>query len=279
MFAEMNTICSRPKPFEFYTAEELWTNEHTAQKMLEYHLNEHIDLSSRNHDFINRSSQWITDYCDLGPGKSVIDFGCGPGLYTYLFAKSGADVTGVDFSQNSLAYAENRANENDLNISYFHSNYLDFDTNKKFDLITMIMCDFCVLSPEQRSIMLKKFNKLLKDDGKLILDFYSHNAFEKREEAQSYERNWMDYFWTAEENFVFLNTFKYESDNVTLDKYTVVTESDSFTIYNWLQYFAVDSLRELFDEHGLTVSELYSDVAGTEFAADSDEMALVAGKK
>ena len=35
---------------------------------------------------------------------------------------------------------------------------LDFETIDSFDLITMIMCDFCVLSPERRKEMLIKFN-------------------------------------------------------------------------------------------------------------------------
>jgi hypothetical protein len=52
MFQELQEINARPKPFECYTADELWTNEHVSLKMLEYHLNESVDLSSRNRDFI-----------------------------------------------------------------------------------------------------------------------------------------------------------------------------------------------------------------------------------
>ncbi len=44
MFKELKEINSRPTPFQFYTADELWTNEHTSMKMLEYHLNESVDL-------------------------------------------------------------------------------------------------------------------------------------------------------------------------------------------------------------------------------------------
>ena len=38
MFKELKEINSRPAPFQFYTADELWTNEHTAKQMLGYHL-------------------------------------------------------------------------------------------------------------------------------------------------------------------------------------------------------------------------------------------------
>jgi 2-polyprenyl-3-methyl-5-hydroxy-6-metoxy-1,4-benzoquinol methylase len=177
MFGELLEINKKPKPFEFYTAAELWTNEHTSKKMLEYHLNESIDAASRNHNFINRSSEWIIKKFNLGNDVKVIDFGCGPGLYTLPFAKSGAEITGVDFSIRSLDYAQKEADINNLKINYIHTNYLEYDTNEKYDLITMIMCDFAALSPSQRKILLSKFYNLLKQNGSILLDVYSHNYF------------------------------------------------------------------------------------------------------
>ena len=44
MFDKLVEINSRPKPFQYYTAGDLWTDEHTSKKMLEYHLNETVDL-------------------------------------------------------------------------------------------------------------------------------------------------------------------------------------------------------------------------------------------
>ena len=59
MFKEIEEINTRPKPFEFYTAAVLWTDPHTSKQMLEYHLNESLDLASRNPEFIDRSAGWI----------------------------------------------------------------------------------------------------------------------------------------------------------------------------------------------------------------------------
>ena len=98
MFQELERISSRPKPFEFYTASDLWADEHTSEKMLAYHLNEEIDVSSRNGGFINRSVDWITSHFNVGAGTKIADFGCGPGLYATRLAQRNADVTGIDFS-------------------------------------------------------------------------------------------------------------------------------------------------------------------------------------
>jgi 2-polyprenyl-3-methyl-5-hydroxy-6-metoxy-1,4-benzoquinol methylase len=276
MFKELKEINLRPAPFEFYTADELWTDEHTSKQMLEYHLNESIDVSSRNRSFIERSVEWIVTQFGVDDKTEIADFGCGPGLYTIRLAEQSAKVTGIDFSENSLRYAKQAAEEEGLNIDYIHANYLDFETSKKFDLITMIMCDFCALSPEQRKLMLTKFFSLLKPGGSVLLDVYSLNSFNKKEESATYELNQLNSFWSPEDYYCFVNTFKYEEEKVTLDKYTIIEESRTRTVYNWLQHFSKDSLQDEFEENGFKVEDFYSDVAGSSLDPETSEIAVIA---
>ncbi len=278
MFDKLEEINSRPTPFQFYTAEELWTDEHTSKKMLEYHLNETVDLSSRNKDFIARSVKWIVSHFEIEVNTSIADFGCGPGLYTTLFAENTADVTGVDFSRRSIQYARKVAGQKGLDINYFQQNYLEFETKKRFDIITMIFCDFCALSYAQRKALLAKFHKFLKPGGSVLLDVHSLNAFNNRDEVVTYEYNQLDHFWSPKNYYGFLNTFKYEKEKVILDKYTIIEEKRTRVAYNWLQYFSQDSLWEEFEENGFDAVEFYSDVAGSAFSSDSPDMAVVARK-
>lgn len=276
MFKEIKEINSRPAPFQFYTANELWTNEHTSKKMLEYHLDESIDASSRKMSFIEHSVEWIISHFGVDNETEIADFGCGPGLYTTRLALNGAVVTGIDFSENSLKYAKQVANQKGLNINYFHTNYLDYETTQKFDLITMIMCDFCALSPQQRKIMLSKFYTFLKPGGSVLLDVYSMNAFDKIEQSATYELNQLNGFWSPEDYYCFVNTFKYDEEKVTLDKYTIIEESQKRVVYNWLQYFSMDTIKKEFEESGFNIEEMYSDVAGAPYNSESTEFAVVA---
>jgi cyclopropane fatty-acyl-phospholipid synthase-like methyltransferase len=278
MFKELKDINSRPAPFEFYTADELWTNEHTSKQMLTYHLNESIDVSSRKAEFIDRSVEWIVSHFCVDGESEIADFGCGPGLYASRLAQKGAKVTGIDFSESSIRYARETAEKQALNINYIHANYLDFNTPDWFDLIIMIMCDFCALSPEQRKAMLKKFHSFLKPGGSVLLDVYSLNSFNQKEESASYELNQLNGFWSPEDYYCFVNTFKYEKEKVTLDKYTIVEESRTRTVYNWLQHFSTESLSNEFEENGFKVEELYSDVAGSPLHSESPEIAISARK-
>jgi hypothetical protein len=63
-----------------------------------------------------------------------------------------------------------------------------------------------------------------------------------------------------------------------LNKYTIIDESRKRAVYNWLQCYSKDSLRNEFEENGFNVEEFYSDVAGKPLTSESTEIAIVAKK-
>ncbi|MBA7650694.1 Ubiquinone biosynthesis O-methyltransferase [subsurface metagenome] len=246
--------------------------------MLRFHLNEDIDVSSRKAEFINHSVEWIASDFNIVAGTKIADFGCGPGLYATRLAQMQADVTGIDFSKRSIQYAQEVATREGLSIHYVNQNYLEFETDDRFGLILMIMCDFCALSPTQRKKMLSKFYTILESGGSVLLDVYSLTAFDQREETAMYEANLLNGFWSPNKYYGFVNTFKYESEKVVLDKYTIIEASRTRIVYNWLQYFSPEALEREFVECGFAVEKLYSDVVGSPFDSESEEFAVVAKK-
>ena len=278
MFERLKEINRRPAPYEITSAEALWTDEHTAGEMLKYHLDEKVAMASRTGDFIDRSVAWLQSHFAIGAGTTVADFGCGPGLYTAPFARLGAEVTGIDFSANSIRYAREAAARQDLAIDYRQQNYLHFDGEDKFDLITLIMCDFCALSPQQRRQLLGIFRSHLKDGGALFLDVYSLASYHQRQECAGCEHRQLNGFWSAADYYGFFNTFKYDAEKVVLDKYTIVEAARTRTIYNWLQYYSLEDLTREFADNGFIVREVHADAAGAPYREDGPEMAVVAQK-
>jgi len=278
MYEELVEISRRPKPYETYTAEILWNDKHISKKMLEVHLNEELDLASRNKGFIEKSVDWMVSRFNIGPDTRIADFGCGPGLYTSRLAEKGANVTGIDFSERSIRYAKETASQKNLDIDYVLQNYLSFETDKKFDLITIIFCDLCPLSPGQRKTLLNKFYEYLDDDGFIFLDVVSLNGFEQKEEMTTCEHLQLNGFWSADDYYGFVNTFKYEDEKVILDKYTIIEKNKAWEVYNWLQYYSLESFEKELKENGFRIIEHYSDVSGTPFKSDASQMAVVAEK-
>ena len=158
-FAFLSDVFRRPPVFSEYTADRLWQDEHISQRMLELHLDEHAELASRPHEFIDRSVEWMRSRFQIGTNTVVFDYGCGPGLYTSRFARMGADVTGIDFSQRAIQYASEYAAMHGLDMTYILDDYLRWEAARKADLITLIYCDLCPLSPEQRKVLFDKFRR------------------------------------------------------------------------------------------------------------------------
>lgn len=279
MFEQLKNINDRPEPWTRYTAEILWNDPHVSKKMLELHLDPDAEPASRNLGFIDRSAAWIADRFALGNGFRVADFGCGPGLYTTRFARKGAEVTGIDFSRRSIAHAVEQARSDGLAIDYVHENYLNFSTRQRFDLITLIYCDLCPLSPAQRKTLLGIFHRHLKSGGSLLLDVFSLRAFHRRQESRTYAHRLMDGFWSARDYYGFLNTVKYGDEKVILDKYTIVEASRRWEVYNWLQYYTRQTLEAELADAGFRTMAVYADVAGTPYGEDSDVIAVAAQRR
>ncbi len=275
MYEELIDINRCPECFSTYTAEELWTDPHTAKQMLRYHLDKEVPMASRKHEFIDQSTDWIAKHFELCNGKKIADFGCGPGLYASRLARTGAKVTGIDFSANSLAYARENALREGLNIDYQQMDYLNFRSDERYDVIMMIMCDYCALSPPQRTRLLEIFRRHLASEGRILLDVYTLASFHAKEEASSYERRQLNGFWSPNDYFGFINTFKYDDEKVVLDKYTIIEENRIRTVYNWLQHFDVETLQCECEDNGFAIEESYRDVAGTPYSPTADEMAVV----
>lgn len=265
----------KPVVFSEYTTSDLWTDEHTSAQMLAYHLNEDVDVSSRRGQFIDESTRWMIERFKLSEGSKIADFGCGPGLYSSRLAGQRAEVVGIDFSSRSISYAREYANKSGLDVTYLEADYLKFTPKGEFDLIIMIMCDFCALSPAQRAVMLSKFRMLLAGEGRILLDVYSMNAFTNKAVESYYEKNQLNGFWSDEPYYAFVSSFKYEVEKVSLDKYTIIEKDRIRTLYNWLQYFTPETLRQEALSVGLDIDETLSDVAGNPYDPDTAEFAVV----
>ena len=277
MYRRLREINRRPSCFEEYTAADLWTDEHTSAQMLALHLDGSVDTSSRRTEFLDKSAKWMVSRFGLATGRAVADFGCGPGLYTWRLAASGARVTGIDFSERSIRYARELALRQGQRVEHVHADYLDFETDERFDLVTMIMCDYCALSREQRLGLLDTFRTRLNAGGAVLLDVYAIAAFAAGEEAATYAHH-QGGFWSPEPHFVFQNTFKYQAERVLLDKYTIVEKARTRVVFNWLQCFDREGLRNEIEGQGLVIEEVLGDVAGGPFDPASPEFAVIARK-
>lgn len=279
MYHLLSQIMKKPELYTFYTAEALWNDPYISQQMLKCHLNPDTDLASRNPKFIDASVNFLEKRFHITKDSAVIDFGCGPGLYTARLAGGGCKVCGLDFSRSSIEYTRAEAIRLGLDIEYLEKNYLDYNPPKTFDLATIIYYDYCVLNDAQRQKLLSNMKGSIKDSGYIFMDVCTDQLYKQVQENTSLEYFDQPGFWSDQPHYVITSVFRYDDRRVSLHKYTIVEENRTLSIYNWHRYFTLEELRQELMYSGLIITEVYSDVIGTPYDPLSEGMAVIVQKQ
>lgn len=268
----------RPGLYERPPSDALWTDSHIASMMLRAHLDGTSDLASRRTERIDAAVAWMTTAFQLGFGRRVLDLGCGPGLYAIRLARTGAEVTGIDLSERSIAHARRAALEAGLEVTYRVANYLDHEPGDRYHLVLLIYDDLCALAPGQRTRLLSNVHRWLAPGGAFLFDVHSMVALRARPEAVGHEAFEGGGFWAHGPHEVLTETYRYEDEAVILDRYTVVEGERTRVFWNWLRHYSPETLTAELAGAGLRVDALLGDVAGSPYDPAAPEFAVVAGR-
>jgi len=267
------------KPAPFTPGEPLfWNDPHISKQMLATHLDPALDLASRRPEIIDRSVDWIMETLNLQSGDFVIDLGCGPGLYTSRLAQKGLQVTGVDYSQRSINYAEEFAKQHHLDITYRHQNYLTLADSQQYDAALLIFGDYCPLSPDQRSQLLKNIHRALKPGGHFILDV-STRVLRKKHGSTIGWYVIESGFWKPGPHLVLDQGFDYPEQSIYLNQSIVIETNGKVSVYrNWFQDYDRETITAELEDGNFSMVSTWSDLAGTPYSEDTEWIGLVTQK-
>lgn len=260
------------KPELFSTGEKLfWNDPHISTKMLEAHLDPEWEAASRKRDTIDKTVDWLVEYLKLGKGSKILDIGCGPGLYCSRFHNYGVNVTGMDYSRNSINYAVNCAAENRQDIRYVYQDYLTMDYDEEYDAIFLIYCDFGALTNADRDVLLKKIRRALKPDGVFVFDVFTVKI------NTPVTTNWSvceSGFWRPGAHLVLDQVYHYEEENVYLNQHLVIDGNGEVAVYKiWDHYYSVETITQVMETQGFRVGTIWSDLTGK----PNDESSITLG--
>ncbi|KAB3531553.1 class I SAM-dependent methyltransferase [Alkaliphilus serpentinus] len=256
---------------------KFWDDEHISKGMLESHLDPETG-ASRSYEFMDLSVEWIGKIAPANVYNQFLDLGCGPGLYAERFVKKGYSITGIDYSKRSVAYATEKAVERGDAIKYIYQNYLDIDYENEFDVIILIYCDYGVLNPSQRSLLLKKVYKALKKGGKFILDVFSPKFFDSKKESNIWYMEEGGGFWRPDTYLCLESHFIYDK-NTRLDQHVLVDINGDVEVIRVFEHcFSKEDLKKEMKDAGFGSIEFFSDVAGKPFDEESKTICIVTTK-
>jgi SAM-dependent methyltransferase len=134
---------------------------------------DHI-LKIPNNSYISKLFEYITPIAD------VLDAGCGTGLISNLIAyhNPNCNIVGIDFAD-SVLYAKEFAKKNNINnITYTQTDFLNFSSNKKYDIVIALGLLHHMPDYAAGAELLKT---LVKPNGFLLLSsFYPTGTYVKK---------------------------------------------------------------------------------------------------
>lgn len=171
-----------------------WNEPGFSERMLREHLTQKHDLASRKHEMLLRQCAWLHQRHALNETASILDLGCGPGLYAPLLSNKGAGYTGIDFGPASIAHAQEHYGGAD-NVDFIQGDILDADFGKNNDLIIQIYGEINVFPPVQVARIFGKCFAALKPGGVYSVEMQTAEAVKQLGAAHG---------WTAAATGLFL---------------------------------------------------------------------------
>ncbi|HDM05712.1 MAG TPA: class I SAM-dependent methyltransferase [Candidatus Aenigmarchaeota archaeon] len=182
------------------------SDEEEAIKILDKYGKEFTKLQSRDKNRI-----WLSKFLLKMLGniewKKILDVGCGSGFDSIRFAKSGAEVVGIDISKKMLKLAKKRCKKVKIKFYIRDMENTGFPS-ESFDIVTAI---FVVAYKKNLRKVLKEFFRVLKPGGKLLLVEshpirkmikYTGNYFETGKHWEVFRRGMRFGYYRKVEDFI-----------------------------------------------------------------------------
>ncbi|MEO5790033.1 class I SAM-dependent methyltransferase [Gelidibacter sp.] len=128
----------------------------------------HILYKDRDHAEAHQFMDNLTQYLNLPEQGKILDLACGKGRHAIYLNSLGYDVTGVDLSENSIAYAKQYENE----TLHFKVHDMCKPFNEQFDAVFNLFTSFGYFDKSEDNLnTIKAIRDDLNESGFGVIDF------------------------------------------------------------------------------------------------------------
>lgn len=203
----------------------------------------------------------------LAPGARILDLACGKGRHSRYLAGKGFDVTGLDISTSSIAFA--RRSEHDHLAFYQHDMRLPFRVNY-FDAVMNMFTSFGYFKTDRDHLLtLQNVWKGLRPGGLFLLDYF--NSQWVRDSLVRAEQKEID--------GIFFRIHRHVRNGYVYKKVEFTVDGRLLWFRERVRLFTSDDFRGLFAQAGLEMVKIYGDYNLGDFdPARSRRLILIAQK-
>ena len=128
--------------------------------------------------FYDLAVDYIIDMFGIRNGETILDAGCGPGVHTIRWLKSGFNCISIDFSKTALKEAEKRLEKagflNSTNLRQEDLTKLSFPDNK----FPWIFCWGVLMHIPEPEKAIDELSRVLKPGGSIAISISNANSFD-----------------------------------------------------------------------------------------------------
>jgi SAM-dependent methyltransferase len=129
----------------------------------------HLLYKNRDAQEAQRFLDNLLDHLKPKPTCKLMDLACGKGRYSIYLNQKGYDVTGLDLSEQSIAFARQFENEK---LRFFVHDMREVFAPEAFDFVFNLFTSFGYFAADYENVVaLRATAESLKPGGKLIIDF------------------------------------------------------------------------------------------------------------
>ncbi len=272
----LKNYITKPEIFTKGTA-KFWDDDHISGQMLKLHLNPAVEAASKTKETVEAEAAFIIESTGMSKGKTVLDLGCGPGLYVKEFAGTGAKVTGIDLSARSIDFANENIKPGHKNVTFAKMNYLDMTFHDAFDIATLIFYDFGALSTAEQEKLLANIHRALKDNGVFIFDVIAENWHNPL--TTGITVNEAAGFWRPGPYLEILTAFSYENPRTEGRQYAIIGEDGETEVVRiYIRLFGLEEIVKLLNDHNFKVEKVYKNLSGDSLSPDAETYGIFARK-
>ena len=218
----------------------------------------HILYKDRNDTEAHAFMDTLTDYLNIPESGTVLDLACGKGRHALYLNKIGYDVTGVDLSENSIAFAKQ-----------FENHRLRFDVHdmctpyhKQFDAVFNLFTSFGYFDDDADNLRtIASIKAELNDFGFGVIDFMNSEFVIDNlvpEEVKTVDG-------------IDFHLKRYVEDGYIIKDITFTADDRLYNFQERVRGFTLSDFESLFEQAGVYLLDVFGDYKLNKFNAKTSE--------
>jgi len=222
----------------------------------------HILYQDRDHNEAQEFMDNLTGFLNLPKNGSILDLACGKGRHSIYLNSIGYKVTGVDLSENSIAYAKQFENEN----LEFEVHDMCKPYHKDFDAVFNLFTSFGYFENEEDNLKtLKAIKANLNTTGFGVIDFMNTDYVIKNLVTED----------TKSVGGIDFQQKRYIENDYIIKDITFKSGNTNYNFQEKVKALSYSDFKKLFEAADIRLLEVFGDYKLQKFESENSERLIM----